>query len=51
VAQNFLRARSDFYIIDDAPIPGGGLKSGVFRSFPHENGMDGFFAIRMDRRK
>ncbi len=50
VAEKFLRQRSDFYIIDDAPVPGGGLSGGVFRSWPHRDGMDGFFAIRMDRR-
>ncbi|MCK4911911.1 MAG: 16S rRNA (cytosine(967)-C(5))-methyltransferase RsmB [Thermodesulfovibrionales bacterium] len=51
VVEKFLRRRSDFYIIDDAPVPGGGLSGGVFRSWPHQDGMDGFFAIRMDRRK
>ncbi len=51
VVEKFLRSRSDFYIIDDAPVPGGGLSGGVFRSWPHRDGMDGFFAIRMDRRK
>ncbi len=52
VVEKFLRRRSDFYIIDDAPVSGGGtLTDGVFRSWPHRDGMDGFFAIRMDRRK
>ena len=50
VVEKFLRQRSDFYIIDDAPVPGGGLSGGIFRSWPHQDGMDGFFAIRMDRR-
>ncbi len=51
VVREFLRQRSDFYIIEDVPVPGVVLKEGVFRSFPHTDGIDGFFAIRMDRQK
>jgi 16S rRNA (cytosine967-C5)-methyltransferase len=51
VAEAFLQSRGDFYIIEDAPVPGGGLDGGMFRSYPHRDGMDGFFAVRFDRIK
>ena len=46
--QSPLKEHPDFYIIKD-PLPfiGELLADGVFRTYPHRHGMDGFFGVRL----
>jgi 16S rRNA C967 or C1407 C5-methylase (RsmB/RsmF family) len=36
-------------MIEDAPLADDVFREGVFRSYPHRHGMDGFFAVRFKR--
>jgi 16S rRNA (cytosine967-C5)-methyltransferase len=49
VAGEFLRRAPDFIMIEDAPLADDVFREGVFRSYPHRHGMDGFFAVRFKR--
>jgi 16S rRNA (cytosine967-C5)-methyltransferase len=49
VAGEFLRRARDFIMIEDAPLGGDMFRGGVFRSYPHRHGTDGFFAARFRR--
>jgi 16S rRNA (cytosine967-C5)-methyltransferase len=57
VAEDFLKSSGDFYIIKDMPFFEGvqALQSrvsaeGFLRTFPHRDGTDAFFAVRLKRR-
>jgi len=49
VVERFLKRHGDFYIIEK-PLFGGLSKNGYLRTYPHRDGMDGFFGVRIARR-
>jgi len=51
VLGRFLKQTDDFYIIEsEMPFIKRFLKDGVFRTYPHRDGMDGFFGVMLCRR-
>lgn len=52
IVRDFLSFRADFYLETDLPTAGWEtfLDNGIFRTFPHRHGMDGFFAARFRRK-
>ncbi|HAM49236.1 MAG TPA: 16S rRNA (cytosine(967)-C(5))-methyltransferase RsmB [Nitrospiraceae bacterium] len=52
VIKEFLKDSKEFYIIDKAPVSfvKGFMNNGFFRTYPHKNDLDGFFAVRLCRR-
>ena len=55
VIEEFLERQRDFSIVDPRPFlpPAAHAlidSAGVFRTFPHRHGLDGFFAVRLQRR-
>lgn len=52
VVERFLKSFANFDIISDVPlVPSGLLKEGCMRTWPHRDGMDGFFAVTFINRK
>ena len=51
VVERFLKSSGDFDIIDDGlAVPDTVLKGGFMRTWPHKDGMDGFFAVAMRKK-
>lgn len=62
VVRSFLHKEGDFFIIDDTGGPPSAVleavkskglmnEDGFFRTYPHRHDMDGFFAVRLSRRR
>ena len=52
VVERFLKSCADFDIIDNVPfIPAAFTKGGYMRTWPHRDGMDGFFAVALARKE
>ena len=52
VVDRFLKTYADFYIIDDVPgVPPALMEGGRLRTWPHRDGMDGFFAAAMTKER
>jgi 16S rRNA (cytosine967-C5)-methyltransferase len=51
VIKEFLKTSGDFLIIKDVPLKEPFYKDGLMRTYPHRDDMDGFFGIRIERRK
>jgi 16S rRNA (cytosine967-C5)-methyltransferase len=52
VVERFLKSYADFYIIDDVPsVPSRLMQGGYMRTWPHRDGLDGFFAVLLARGK
>jgi 16S rRNA (cytosine967-C5)-methyltransferase len=50
VVEALLKSSANFFIIEDAPFEAPFVREGVLRTYPHRNGMDGFFCVRLRRR-
>ena len=52
VVERFLKSCADFYIIVDVPfLPAELCQGGAMRTWPHRDGMDGFYSIAIARSK
>ena len=52
VVERFLKSCADFDIISNVPaLPSGLFKAGYMRTWPHRDGIDGFFAVTLLSRK
>jgi 16S rRNA (cytosine967-C5)-methyltransferase len=52
VVERFLKSCADFFIIDDVPqVSSRLMQGGYMRTWPHRDGMDGFFAALLARVK
>ena len=49
VVERFLKRHGDFYIIKES-LFGGLTRDGYLRTYPHRDGMDGFFGVRITRK-
>lgn len=50
VVNAFLKQSGDCYMIDESPVAGDMMRSGMIRTYPHRHGTDGFFAARIKRK-